>query len=139
MFPPCGRTKCLLRGQCREGCLPLGHHSIHSPPPPPPPAETPKHDSKEFQFASDSLEGADGVLTQWRGEKLPPLCDHLALGGLLLLDRSIRLAAIKALLFLYGVNVAYSGCEWPLHLVLQVYPKSNTSISPLQHDKQSGC
>lgn len=45
--------------------LPLGHHSIH--PPLPPPTETPKHDSKEFQFASDCLEGADGVRrTKWR-------------------------------------------------------------------------
>lgn len=46
---------CLLRGQSREGWFtpwaPLD--------PTPPPAETPKHDSKEFQFASDSLEGAD--------------------------------------------------------------------------------
>lgn len=49
----------------------------------PPPAETPKHDSKEFQFASDSLEGADGYITKWREETLLLLQDHL------LLDHSI--------------------------------------------------
>lgn len=54
------------RSEQRGLLYPLG--STRSPPPP---AETPKHDSKEFQFASDSLEGADGVITKWRGETLP--------------------------------------------------------------------
>lgn len=40
-----------------------------------PSAETPMRDSKEFFFASDSLEGADGVITTRRGEMVPPLCD----------------------------------------------------------------
>lgn len=47
--------------------------------PPSPPAETPNHETKEFQFASDTHEGADGVITKWRGETLLLLCDHLAL------------------------------------------------------------
>lgn len=49
--------------------LPLGHHFI----PLPPPIKTSMHDSKEFQFASDSLGGTDGLITKWRGEMLPPV------------------------------------------------------------------
>lgn len=60
-----------------EGCF-TPWAPLDPPTPHPPPAETPKHDSDEFEFGSDSLEGADGVITKWRGETMLLLCDHLA-------------------------------------------------------------
>ena len=61
--------------RAERAALPCGHQLIAAPLPQ---EKTPNHETKEFQFASDTLEGADGVITKWRGETLSLLCDHLS-------------------------------------------------------------
>lgn len=84
------------------------------------------HDS---MLVSDSLEGADGVITKWRGEMLPLLCDHLAAA------RSLSLASADILLLLlYGASVASSGCDWPAQseraATLYLAPQVNQILEP---------